>query len=74
MTENRRIALDTLATNGRSLFTLVRSLGTSRWILMAFGHSGLRNTVAVCGKSLTIHGAEQESNHLFRLVRHGAIC
>jgi len=39
MTENRRIALNTLATYGRSLFTLVCSLFTSRWILMALGHS-----------------------------------
>jgi len=39
MTENRRIALNTLATYGRSLFTLVCSLFTSRWILMALGQS-----------------------------------
>ena len=39
MTENRRIALNTLATYGRSLFTLACSLFTSRWILMALGHS-----------------------------------
>jgi len=39
MTENRRIALNTLATYGSSLFTLAYSLFTSRWILMALGHS-----------------------------------
>lgn len=39
MTENRRIALNTLATYGRSLFTLACSLFTSRWIRMALGHS-----------------------------------
>lgn len=39
MTENRRIALNALATDGRSLFTLACSLFTSRWILMALGHS-----------------------------------
>ena len=31
--------MNTLATYGRSLFTLVCSLFTSRWILMALGHS-----------------------------------
>lgn len=48
MTENRRIALNTLATYGRSLFTLVCSLFTSRWILMALGHSdyGLFGVIA----------------------------
>ncbi len=39
MTENRRIALNTLATYGRSPFTLACSLFTSRWIRMALGHS-----------------------------------
>ena len=39
MTENRRITLNTLATYGRSLFALVCSLFTSRWILMALGQS-----------------------------------
>ncbi len=39
MTENRRIALNTIATYGRSLFALACSLLTSRWILMALGHS-----------------------------------
>ena len=39
MTENHRIALNTLATYGLSLFTLACSLFTSRWIRMALGHS-----------------------------------
>lgn len=39
MTESRRIVLNTLATYGRSLFTLACSLFTSRWILMSLGHS-----------------------------------
>lgn len=39
MTENRRIALNIAATNGRSLFALVCGLFTSRWVLMALGQS-----------------------------------
>lgn len=39
MTENRRIALNVIATYGRSLLALVCGLLTSRWILMALGHS-----------------------------------
>lgn len=39
MTENRRIALNIVATYGRSLFALVCGLFTSRWVLMALGQS-----------------------------------
>ena len=39
MTENRRIALNVVATYGRSLLALVCGLLTSRWILMALGDS-----------------------------------
>lgn len=35
MTENKRIALNIVATYGRSLFALVCGLFTSRWVLMA---------------------------------------
>ena len=76
MTENRRIALNTLATYGRSLFTLACSLFTSRWIRMALGQSdcGLRGSVARCKNSPTRPGAEQESNHRPWLVRDDTIC
>ena len=37
MTENRRIALNIVATYGRSLFALVCGLFTGRWVLMALG-------------------------------------
>lgn len=37
MTENRRIALNVVATYGRSLFSLVCSVFTGRWVLMALG-------------------------------------
>ena len=37
ITENRRIALNVVATYGRSLFTLVCGLVTGRWALMALG-------------------------------------
>lgn len=39
MTETRRIALNIVATYGRSLFALVCGLFTSRWVLMALGQS-----------------------------------
>ena len=39
MTENKRIALNIVATYGRSLFALVCGLFTSRWVLMALGQS-----------------------------------
>lgn len=37
MTENRRIALNVIATYGRSLYALAVGLFTGRWILMALG-------------------------------------
>lgn len=37
MTENRRIALNVVATYGRSLYALALGLFTSRWALMALG-------------------------------------
>lgn len=39
MTENRRIALNVVATYGRSLYALVIGLFCGRWTLMALGHS-----------------------------------
>lgn len=39
MTENKRIALNIVATYGRSLFALLCGLFTSRWVLMALGQS-----------------------------------
>ena len=38
MTQNRRIALNIVATYGRSLYALVCGLFTARWVLMALGH------------------------------------
>ena len=38
MTQNRRIALNIVATYGRSLYSLVCGLFTARWVLMALGH------------------------------------
>ena len=40
MTANRRIALNVLATNCRSLFAIVCSFFTARWSLMALGQEG----------------------------------
>ena len=37
MTENRRIVLNVAATYGRSLFSLVCAVFTSRWVLRALG-------------------------------------
>lgn len=37
MTANQRIAINFLATYGRSLFVLVCGLFTSRWVLAALG-------------------------------------
>lgn len=39
MTANRRIALNFLATYGRSLYAMVLGLFTSRWLLMALGQT-----------------------------------
>lgn len=39
MTQNRRIALNILATYGRSLFALACGLFSARWVLMALGHT-----------------------------------
>ena len=39
MTQNRRIALNIVATYGRSLYSLVCGLFTARWVLMALGQS-----------------------------------
>ncbi len=39
MTENRRIALNIIATYGRSLYALVCGLFTGRWVLMALGET-----------------------------------
>ena len=39
MTENKRIAVNVLASYGRSLLALICGLLTSRWILMALGQS-----------------------------------
>lgn len=39
MTENRRIAVNVMATYGRSLFALVCGLFAGRWVLMALGES-----------------------------------
>lgn len=41
ITENRRILLNTLATYGRSLFSLAFGLFTARWVLQALGKSDL---------------------------------
>lgn len=37
MTQNRRIVLNIVATYGRSLYTLVLGLFSSRWAVMALG-------------------------------------
>ncbi len=39
MTENRRIALNIIATYGRSLYALVCGLFTGRWVLMSLGET-----------------------------------
>lgn len=39
MTANRRIALNFLATYGRSLYAMILGLFTSRWLLMALGQT-----------------------------------
>ena len=59
MTENKRIAVNVLASYGRSLLALICGLLTSRWILMALGQSdyGLFGVVGGLMVFITLPGS-----------------